>query len=606
MEHINDVLSQILSLLDTACEASLELLGRIGRGILPEAWQLLDDLDAVAETVERSQVSLEERLEHACAKELSENVRDTLADIRRFLRTENLEQAAMKTEFQLFPFLRHWKESLYFWGSVYPDKNAMERYYRDEFAAHFQNLYVDEEMPYRLSILIPAYNHLDVTRQCIEHLLKETDFQKLNAELILIDHGSADGTLAYFESLGIGKVIHFKRSVRTYMFAMLAQICQGKYFCFLSNDVLVTRNWAELLLTCLESDEKIIAAVPSTPHISNLQMRYVPSEDPDEFIRWANNFNRSNPALWSDRARVIPSVGIYQTKGVSSIGFADPYFYSMEFFDDDFSTRARRAGFRQIVCGDVACYHFGSVTGKEVQKKEGTLIYGRRIFWEKHGIDPWQTGFCYDRVAIQLLTCRPPVHKGKSVPGELSLLGLDCGMGDTLLQFRNELRQQSRRCTLDSLTCQKEYCPDLNALFPGAAYAHDLPEALPSVFPDKIFTHIYLGRDIGQYEDIPRLLETASKRLCAGGMLVFFCANPFFATNVDSFLQGSLPALRCMFVDPEQIWKHVQQYFAQVKVTAVKENVGNLDHFIQRHYGDTAAAAKERMEIQTYYFLCTR
>ena len=93
------------------------------------------------------------------------------------------------------------------------------------------------------------------------------------------------------------------------------QICQGEYLVYISNDILVTKNWAEILLTCLKSD-------PTAPGIDTIFLRkelpalgqcvlfdiallcrhaakvvagHSPTNDPDAFVRWADGQNRSDP-----------------------------------------------------------------------------------------------------------------------------------------------------------------------------------------------------------------------------------------------------------------------------------------------------------------------
>lgn len=400
-----ELLSHILDLLDAAGQMNIDMLIQGGLGDFAAVKQKIEDIYAITAEVRAAQEPMLPRLEHAYTAEMLENVEDTLEDIRTSIQTGNSKRAAMKMDSQLLPFLRCLREAFYFYGSIFPDQERMRRYYQEEFAEAYQNLHVleDKSPELQLSIVITGYNHLETTKQCVAQLLKETDFKRLNAELILIDHGSTDGTLEYFEGLGLGRVIHFKKNARANMFAALFQICRGKYFCFVSNDILVTRNWADILLNCLESDEKIISAVPATPNIVNYQTVGLPDLGPEEYILWANKQNNADPSRWNDRVRLMPPLGMYRTEAVNRIGFADPYLYSMEFWDDDFSFRARRAGYRQILCNDVSCYHFGSVTGKEGQKTEGTLVYGRELFFKKHGVDAWGSGFCYDYTALQLI-----------------------------------------------------------------------------------------------------------------------------------------------------------------------------------------------------------
>lgn len=599
-----EVLQQILELTDTACQASLELMELYANGELEPALTLLANLRQVIQAVSAAQEPLAPELEHAYTSEMLINIADTLDDIAHSIQCDASERAAMKMEFQLFPFLRQLREGFYFWGTIYPDKAAMEWYYREEFGEHYRNFYVQDEapIPIRLSIVVTGYNHLETTKKCVGQLLKETDFEKLQAELILIDHGSTDGTLEYFESLGVGKVIHFKRNVRMYMFSILAQLCQGKYFCFVSNDILVTKNWADILLQCLESDSKIIAAVPATPNIANLQMLNAPTNDPDEFIAWANGHNRSDPSQWSDRARLMPPVGMYRTCAVNKIGFADPYFYSMEFWDDDFSLRARRAGYRQIVCGDVACYHFGSVTGADSQAKEGTLVYGRELFQKKHNVDAWGTGFCYDYHGIQLM-CQVLPPQADAV-----LLALDCGMGDTPLQIRNALRQRHQGCQIYQLTSQEKYLPDLKPFSQNALFAPQLTTGVGQAFEGVQFSCAYLGRDIGTYEDYDQLLENISNRLAKGGAMVFSCANPFYAVTLHALLNFSVPEGRCILTDVEHLRKTVQAHFSQVQVVSVNQPVEGLNEFTKRYFGGPKQLSRimERLRVAKYYFVCRK
>lgn len=604
-ENNRGVLQQILELADTACQASLELLEQYSAGDLDMALKMLSDLRVAVRTVSIAQEPLVPQLEHAYTCEMLENIEDTLNDIDRSIQEGGPERAAMKMEFQLFPFLRQLRESFYFWGMIYPDQDKMERYYREEFAAHYQNLYIEEGSPVRckLSIVVSAYNHLETTKRCIEQLLKETDFDALNAELILIDHGSSDGTLDFFEGLDIGKVIRFKKNIRMYVFTTLFQLCQGEYFAFVSNDILVTRNWADILLHCIESDQNISAVVPATPNIANLQMLQVPTNDPDEFIAWANQRNRPNPSLWDDRARLMPPLGMYRTKVVNQFGFADPYFYSMEFWDDDFSFRARRAGYRQMICGDVACYHFGSVTGKDAQKKEGTLVYGRALFEKKNGIDAWGNGFCYDYPAIQLF--KQSVHS----QGAVTFLGLDCGMGDTPLQIRNELRRQGQECKLYQLTCQKEYLPDLLPHSDAAQYVPSLTKGLPS-FDMQAFTCAYLSRDVGVYEDFPQLLEVVSQKLRPDGTLVFFCENPYFAITLHTLLQFQLPSGsgKKNLTDPSYIKSMAEKYFSQVQMVPIETAITGVEEFAMHHFGKSSQLAEitKRLKIEKYYLVCRK
>ncbi|MBR0092069.1 MAG: glycosyltransferase [Lachnospiraceae bacterium] len=603
-EKNQPVLLQIIELLDTACEACGELRQALSGENTETAQTLLDDLRFVTESVTAAQEPLLPELTHAYTKETLANLADTLESVRRSLNGGDVPRALQYVDCQLHPFFLQLRASFSFFGLVYPDEEKMRVYYREEFAAQCRNpfLFSGEKPKYRLSVIVPAYNHLETTKRCIEQIRKETDFKELHAELTLIDHGSTDGTYEYFESIGADKVIRFKENNRMFVFSTMAQVAEGEYFVFVSSDVLVTKDWAKLLLSCMESDPSIIMAVPKTANTSNLQAVETPVLTAEEFLQWADTHNRHDPSLWEDRARLMPALAMYRTAAVHEIGFADPVFYSMEFWDDDFSLRARRAGYRQVLCGDVACYHYGSVTGGEAQREEGTLEYGRKLFIQKHGVDAWSQGAYYDPDVMSLF------RQLRFAEEHPSFLGIDAGMGDTLLQMRNECRKQGQDARLYHLTAQKQYLPDLEPLADETVYDADLIHGTGQAFRGISFSCIFIGRDISCYESPGELIRTLADRLSPDGRLILSCDNPFFARRLYALLQFSLPedGERYSCAVPMQVHGWLEKLFANVDITVQTETVDGLEDFITQHYGKGVLPERfrEELSVKRYLFLC--
>lgn len=602
------ILPQVLEILETASLGSLEALRLYAEEKPSETAAMLDNLSSIVGAVRAALTPIEKGLEHSYMTEMLDNLDDTIQSIQKADQAGQTERVFMLLEFQLFPFFQYTREQLYFWGMVYPDKQKMDDYYVNEFAEHYRNPYISEEEPskYWASVVIPAYNHLETTKQCVEHILKYTDFDALNMELILIDHGSSDGTLEYFQSVGVYKVIHFKNNVRMGMFATMFRVCEGKNLLFVSNDILVTKDWASLLVKCVESDERIIAAVPNTPNICNLQMLNPPTNDPEKFEEFANKHNQYNPALWNDRARLMPPMCVYDVKLVNRIGFADPLFYTMEFWDDDFSARARRAGYRQIICDDVACYHFGSVTGKEFQVKESTLQYGRELFRNKHNVDAWGTGFCYDYNLVQILTSL----KIPSRLEEYHILGIDNGFGDTPLQIRNILRHNGLKGLIYTMTYQKEYLPDLKQISDDLKFVDSVrhyPEAVGE-YTDNFFDFICFDQDISQYPMCLEILKALFDKLRANGKLAFRFANPFFALTLSSFIKLDLSETQPQFLSPGGLRDDLQKIFPSVSLIPLKESVKGIEGFVKRLYGNISNKKQvmDTLTTKTYYVVCQK
>ncbi|MCI9242047.1 MAG: glycosyltransferase [Lawsonibacter sp.] len=605
-ENHGELLEQILALLDTACGASLELLERHTGGGREEAGRLLEDLSAVTGAVRKAQEPLLPQLEHAYTTEMLENTADALERIGSAIRSGDSERAAFHMEFQLFPYLRQLREAFYYWGAVYPDKERMDRYYREEFARNYQNYYTSGGNPpqYRATVVVVAYNHLEMTKQCVESVLEHTDFEALNAQLILVDHGSTDGVGEYFEGLGVGRVIHYKANMRGTMFCVLPQICDSEYYVHVANDTVATKDWLDIMLRCADSDANIAAVVPATCNMSNYQQVNVPVSDCGALVKLAEKHNRSNPRLWSDRARVLPAIGLFRLQALNEIGFWDPLFYTFDFMDDDFSLRARRRGYRQVLCEDVMCYHRGSATVKAVQGKEDTLGQGRRLFLQKHGVDPWGDGFCYDFQGVQ------QYQFTSAQTGRANILGIDCGFGDTAMQIRNWFRRMGREGSVYHATTQACYLPDLEPQSEGAVCVPPagLLSALGDSFPNVQFDAVFLGRGLEGCPDPYGLLEAIARRMAPGGQLVFFFANPYFAVRLSQMLQFSIPDSPARLLRPEQVKEEAAKLFASVDFSGAIQPIQGLDEFVVRHYGKEflKSGQKKRLEVEKYYVRCVK
>ncbi|MFH1624074.1 MAG: glycosyltransferase [Pseudomonadota bacterium] len=109
------------------------------------------------------------------------------------------------------------------------------------------------------SIVIPVYNRVEYTRQCLEALVENTPDELY--EVIIVDNGSTDGTKEFFTSLeGDLKIINNETNLG---FAKAcnqgAKAASGKYLLFLNNDVEVRDDWLEPLMRVLDGDDSVAA-----------------------------------------------------------------------------------------------------------------------------------------------------------------------------------------------------------------------------------------------------------------------------------------------------------------------------------------------------------
>ncbi|MDY6986512.1 MAG: glycosyltransferase [Thermodesulfobacteriota bacterium] len=109
----------------------------------------------------------------------------------------------------------------------------------------------------RCSVIIPAFNQLEYTKQCLEALFKNTPEEMY--ELIVVDNGSTDGTKEFLTTLRQratvitnGENLGFARACN-----QGARAASGKYLLFLNNDTLPLPRWLEEMVEVAEKDETV-------------------------------------------------------------------------------------------------------------------------------------------------------------------------------------------------------------------------------------------------------------------------------------------------------------------------------------------------------------
>jgi GT2 family glycosyltransferase/glycosyltransferase involved in cell wall biosynthesis len=115
---------------------------------------------------------------------------------------------------------------------------------------------LDPERPVKTSIIIPVFNKVEFTFQCLRSLLREVDFTE--TEVIIVDNASTDRTrelLAHFQ--GYVRVIENAEN-RGFVDACNqgAELARGRYLVFLNNDTVVLPKWLDALVETIERDER--------------------------------------------------------------------------------------------------------------------------------------------------------------------------------------------------------------------------------------------------------------------------------------------------------------------------------------------------------------
>ncbi|MDT5271767.1 MAG: hypothetical protein QOH49_3953 [Acidobacteriota bacterium] len=115
---------------------------------------------------------------------------------------------------------------------------------------------LDPERPVTTSVIIPVFNKVEFTFQCLRSLLREVNFDE--TEVIVVDNASTDRTrelLAHFQ--GFVRVIENEEN-RGFVDACNqgAESARGRYLVFLNNDTVVLPGWLPSLVETIERDAR--------------------------------------------------------------------------------------------------------------------------------------------------------------------------------------------------------------------------------------------------------------------------------------------------------------------------------------------------------------
>ncbi|MFH1842566.1 MAG: glycosyltransferase [bacterium] len=114
----------------------------------------------------------------------------------------------------------------------------------------------------RVSIIIPVYDKLDLTRQCLQALADHTSADQ--HEIIVVDNGSGDGSREFLRAeAAAGRlvaIINDKNRGFATACNQGAARAHGEYLLFLNNDTVVQDGWLEPLVALLDDDPQVAAA----------------------------------------------------------------------------------------------------------------------------------------------------------------------------------------------------------------------------------------------------------------------------------------------------------------------------------------------------------
>lgn len=237
------------------------------------------------------------------------------------------------------------------------------------------------------SIIIPTLNEREILSNCI-HSIQQ--FTKVPYEIIVVDNGSNDGTLEYCREQGITFISNADNRGFPAACNMGLKVACGDALLLLNNDVIVTHRWLTNMLHCLYSSKDIGIVGPLSNYASGKQQFDAGYRNIDQYHEMAWHFNRPDHKKWIQVERIVGFCMLFKRELLDQIGYLDERFYPGHYEDDDFCYRARNAGYRLMIAGDVFIHHYGSVSFRK-QHREGLdhiIAQNYQKFIEKWGVNP--------------------------------------------------------------------------------------------------------------------------------------------------------------------------------------------------------------------------
>ncbi len=207
------------------------------------------------------------------------------------------------------------------------------------------------------AITFACYNQLEYTRQCIDSMIAHGDDL---SRLIVIDNGSADDTVNYLQQLPLGEVIPNKGNLGcgvAWNQGVLAR--QAEWSIIMNNDVLVSKNWLENLITTAEKNQlKVIS-----PSLIEGPLDY----DFDSFAE--NASEQMHNALRRGACHAV-CMAVHDSVW-AEVGYFQPVPKLLGYEDTLFFHELDKAGIEVAITGSSWLHHFGSITQSAMKKERG-------------------------------------------------------------------------------------------------------------------------------------------------------------------------------------------------------------------------------------------
>jgi len=229
-------------------------------------------------------------------------------------------------------------------------------------------------------IVIPIWNNLELTRDCIDSIKKHTRYPY---RIVAIDNASEGPTREYLDSLekeDAPKTVIIRNAENTGFVRAVNQgmrFSDAEYVCVTNNDTIATDGWLSELVEILERDDTVGLINPS----SNSSCQFPGKLTIDAYAKTLKKLKGKYQELYSARAFAM----VVRRSLIEKIGYLDET-YGMGYYDDsDYSKRTQGVGYKAVRAKASYVYHRESQSFDKISEKSKIFIENENKFISKWG-----------------------------------------------------------------------------------------------------------------------------------------------------------------------------------------------------------------------------
>jgi GT2 family glycosyltransferase len=294
-----------------------------------------------------------------------------------------------------------------------------------------------------VSVVVVAPGGLAFTRLCLESVLLNS--ADVDAEVIVVDNGSGDGTRAYLSALaerdsrvrvlrneenrGFGPAVNQGLSAAT-----------GDVLVVLNNDTVVPPAWLSRLTAHLERPEVGLVG-PATNRCGNEAEIEATYRTYGEMVQLAARRSDEHSGVAFDIEVATLFCAAIRRDVLDRVGLLDERFEVGLFEDDDYSARARAAGYRVVCAEDAFVHHFGEGSFGELvaSGRHGELFRANKARFEEKWGTTWQAHLRRPNAWYRDLVERIRAVVDRELPPDATVLVVSNGDDDLLELGANRL-----------------------------------------------------------------------------------------------------------------------------------------------------------------------